>query len=51
MKVIKEVVTQGVTTLSLKRNLIPKFTKGGGAQKNDADQLDVKNKGMEHRDH
>jgi hypothetical protein len=51
MKVIKEVITQSVTTISLKRNLIPRFTKGGGAQKNDAEQLDVENKGMEHRDH
>jgi hypothetical protein len=29
MKVIKEFITQGVTSLPLKRNLVPRFMKGG----------------------
>jgi hypothetical protein len=31
IKVIRRIVTRGVTTLPLERNLIMRFTKGGGA--------------------
>jgi hypothetical protein len=41
MKVIREVIIWSVTTLPLKRNLIPRFMKGGGAQVNDEECLDV----------
>jgi hypothetical protein len=33
MTIIREFITWGVIALPLKRNLIPRFTKGGGAQK------------------
>jgi hypothetical protein len=38
IKVIRRTVTQGVTALPLKGNLIPRFMKGGGVQEmmNDA---------------
>jgi hypothetical protein len=39
MKVINKAITWGVTTLPLKRNLIPKFMKGGGAQETMNDTL------------
>jgi hypothetical protein len=32
---IREFITQGVTTLPLKRNLVLRLMKGGGAQEND----------------
>jgi hypothetical protein len=35
MKVIKDFITQSVTTLPLKRNLVPRFTKGRGSTRND----------------
>jgi hypothetical protein len=35
MNIIREVITRGVTALPLKRNLIPRFMNGGGAQEND----------------
>jgi hypothetical protein len=41
MKVIREVITQGVTTLPLKRNLVLKFMKGGGPQETMKDALIV----------
>jgi hypothetical protein len=41
MKVIREVITWGVTVFSLKGNLVLRFTKGGGAQVNDEECLDV----------
>jgi hypothetical protein len=41
MKVIKDFVTKGVTTLPPKRNLIPRFMMGGGAQETMNDALIV----------
>jgi hypothetical protein len=39
MKVIRETITRGVTTLPLKRNLVLRFMKGGGAQETMKDAL------------
>jgi hypothetical protein len=35
MTLIRVFITWGVTSLPLKRNLVLRFTKGGGAQEND----------------
>jgi hypothetical protein len=37
---IRVSITWGVTTLPLKRNLIPRFTKGGEKHKNDEGHID-----------
>jgi hypothetical protein len=40
-KVIRENVTQCVIALPLKRNLIPRFTKGEGVPQNDEGCFDI----------
>jgi hypothetical protein len=42
MERIKDSITQCVTSILLKRNLIPRFMKGGGSTRNDKKYLDVK---------
>jgi hypothetical protein len=39
MKVISKAITRGVTTLSPKRNLIPRFERRGAARKQGADTM------------
>jgi hypothetical protein len=41
MTIITEFITRGVTTLPLKKNLILRFTKGGGAQETMKEELIV----------
>jgi hypothetical protein len=42
MKIIKDFITRGVTTLPLQRNLILRFTEGRGGQETVMDALTVK---------
>jgi hypothetical protein len=46
-KIIKDSITQGVTTLPLKRNLISRFMKGGGAQVKMNDALIAEKRGYQ----
>jgi hypothetical protein len=38
--VIKDFIIWGITALPFKRNLIPRFMKGGGALRNDEGRID-----------
>jgi hypothetical protein len=49
MKVISFFVTWGVIPLLLKRNLVPRFLKGGEAQETINDALTVENRGYQNR--
>jgi hypothetical protein len=46
MTEIRECVTRGVTALPLKRNLVPRFMKGGGAQETMNDALTANHEGQ-----